>query len=262
MTGLAPTELAPPLLVERAGRVLVMTINRPEQRNAVDRALAVLLEAAMRRLDDDPELSVGVLTGSGGTFSAGMDLKAFLRGERPITDIGGFGGFARRPPRKPLVAAVEGWALAGGFEMVLACDLVVSGAGARFGLPEVKRGLVPRAGGAFRLPRRLPRAIALEMLFTGEPVPAPLLARHGLINEIVEDGQALAAALRLAERIGVNAPLALAACKDVAVASADWTDADAFEFQDEIFAPVFASADAREGAAAFVEKRSPVWSGR
>lgn len=250
------------LLVERIGSVLVMTINRPHRKNAIDYRTAVALESAMRELDQNADLAVGVLTGAGGVFSAGMDLSAFLRGERPVTVDGGFAGFAQRPPAKPLIAAVEGWALAGGFEMVLACDLVVAGAAAKFGLPEVKRGLVARGGGAFTLPQRIPRAIALEMLLTGDPMSTAELAAFGLINQVVPDGSAVNSAIMLAVRIAANAPLALAATKQIVVQSRDWWVRDSFVNQELMIGPVFASDDAREGSRAFVEKRLPVWAGR
>ncbi|MER2224844.1 MAG: crotonase/enoyl-CoA hydratase family protein [Rhodococcus sp. (in: high G+C Gram-positive bacteria)] len=239
-----------------------MTINRPKQRNAMTLAAATVIAEALTRLDDDPKLSVAVLTGSSGTFCAGMDLKRFQLGERPVVEGRGFGGLVEAPPAKPLIAAVEGWALGGGFEMVLACDLVVAGAGARFGLPEVKRGLAARAGGIFRAPRALPRAVALEMLLTGEPITAQHAQTHGLVNRVVEDGTAVDAAHTLAMAISANAPLAVRASKALALDARTWTDAEAFERQSTYTDPVFASADATEGAAAFTERRAPRWQGR
>ena len=236
-----------------------MTINRPGQRNAVNRAVAVALADALDELDRRPDLRVGVLTGAGGNFSAGMDLKAFAAGQRPVTPGRGFAGLVQAPPRKPLVAAVEGWALGGGFEMVLACDLVVAADGARFGLPEVSRGLAARGGGAFRLPRRIPHALAMEILLTGEPIDAIAAERFGLINRLTPDGQALDAALELGRLVARNAPLAVTASKAVALESATWTVAEAFDRQDQFFDPVFASADAKEGATAFRERREPTW---
>ncbi|MXP23330.1 crotonase/enoyl-CoA hydratase family protein [Gordonia sp. HNM0687] len=250
------------ILTEVAGGVLIMTINRPDQRNAMTRSAAEQLAAALDRLDADPDISVGILTGRGGTFCAGMDLKRFQLGERPVVEGRGFGGLVQRPPAKPLIAAVEGWALGGGFEMVLAADLVVAGESARFGLPEVKRGLVARAGGIFRAPRVLPQAIALELLLTGDPMSAGLAERHGLVNRVVADGGALDAARELAATIAGNAPLAVRASKALAHHSRTWTDDEAFERQTAYTDPVFASDDAREGPAAFAERRAPQWSGR
>ncbi|MBH0121615.1 crotonase/enoyl-CoA hydratase family protein [Rhodococcus sp. CX] len=250
------------VLVEVDSGILTITINRPEQRNAMTLAAATAIGEALTRLDDDPELSVAILTGSAGTFCAGMDLKRFRLGERPVVEGRGFGGLVEAPPAKPLIAAVEGWALGGGFEMVLACDLVVAGSGAKFGLPEVKRGLAARAGGIFRAPRVLPRAIALEMLLTGEPITALDAKAHGLVNRVVEDGTAVAAATTLARAISANAPLAVRASKALALDARTWTDKESFERQATYTDPVFASADAAEGAAAFAERRAPRWQGR
>ncbi len=250
------------VLVERREGVLVVTIDRPEARNALDRAVAEGVAAAVDELDADEELRVGVLTGAGGTFSAGMDLKAFLRGETPAIEGRGLCGITQTPPRKPLVAAVEGWALAGGFELVLACDLVVAAETARFGVPEVKRSLVAAGGGALLLPARVPRNVAMEMLLTGDPIDARRAAEVGLVNRVTPEGRALEGALALAATIAANGPLALAATKAVVLGSADWTTAEGWQRQGELVAPVFASEDAREGAAAFAEKRHPVWRGR
>ncbi|MET7337821.1 crotonase/enoyl-CoA hydratase family protein [Nonomuraea sp. NPDC005650] len=250
------------VLVAADEGVLIITINRPAQRNAMTLAAATEIARSLDELDDSPELSVGIITGHGGTFCAGMDLKRFREGERPSVPGRGFAGLVEAPPRKPLIAAVEGWALGGGFEMVLASDLVVAGKGARFGLPEVKRGLVARGGGMFRLPQRLPRAIALELLLTGDPIGASRAAAFGLVNEVVDDGAALDAALALARRISANAPLAVAASKHIATASRDWPQPESFIRQQPISDQVFASQDAQEGAAAFTEKRKPVWQGR
>jgi enoyl-CoA hydratase len=251
----------PVVLVERRGRVLLVTINRPKQRNALDGAAGHALAAAMDTLDADHELLVGVLTGAGGTFSAGMDLKAFLRGERPDLPGRGLGGITQTPTRKPLVAAVEGWALAGGFELLLACDLIVAAETARFGVPEVKRGLVAGGGAALKLPRRIPYAVALELLLVGEPISARRGYELGLVNRVVGEGQALAGALELAELMAANGPLALAATKEVASKTLDWSADVAWQRQEQILAPVYVSEDAREGARAFAEKRPPVWSG-
>jgi enoyl-CoA hydratase len=250
------------VLHERRGGVLTLTINRPAQKNAVDHEVAVQLAAAVDLLDADPELSVGVLTGAGGVFSAGMDLKAFTRGELPVLPGRGFGGLTRAAVRKPLIAAVEGWALGGGFEMVLACDLIVAAEDARFGLPETTRGLVAAEGGLVRLPRRLPYHVAARVLLTGEPLTAAEAKQYGLVNELTPPGTALAVARELAERVARNAPLALAAVKEVLRETQGLKESDAFTRQDEITSGLATSEDAREGARAFAEKRAPVWHGR
>jgi enoyl-CoA hydratase len=250
------------VLVERRGAVQVITINRPQARNALNGAVAAGIRDAADELDADPGLSVGVLTGAGGTFSAGMDLKAFLAGEVPSFPGRGLCGITETPPRKPLIGAAEGWALAGGFELLLACDLVIAGGSARFGVPEVTRGLVAAAGGALLLAQRIPRALALELLLTGDPVAAPRAAEIGLINRVVEDGQALPAAVDLATRIAANAPLALAATKQIAHRGRDWTTAEGWAEAAALAGPVFASQDASEGARAFAEKRPPIWQSR
>ncbi len=241
--------------------VAVITINRPQARNAVNAAVAARVAEALDDLDARKDLSVGVITGAGGTFCAGMDLKAFMRGEVPMVEGRGFGGFAERPPRKPLIAAVEGYALAGGFEAVLACDLVVAAEDARFGIPEVKRGLVAGAGGLLRLQHRIPRNIAMEFALTGDFVEAPRLAELGLVNRITASGGALDGARELAVRITANGPLAVRVSKEVITSSDDWSTEQMWERQNELTGPVFVSQDAMEGAAAFAEKRAPVWRG-
>lgn len=257
MTDAAP---APVVLTERVGPVLVITLNRPQARNAVDREVAQAVAAAVDLLDTDPGLRVGVLTGSGGNFCAGMDLKAFLRGESPRVEGRGFAGLVEAPPSKPLIAAVEGNALAGGFEIVLAADLVVAAPTATFGLPEVRRGLVAAAGGLTRLPARLPRAIALEMVLTGKAMTAAQLHPLGLVNRLAPESAVLAAAIELAEEIAANGPLAVQASKRVVDESPAWPVAEHFERTRQIVMPVFGSSDAREGAAAFTERRAPVWT--
>lgn len=257
------TEAAPELLTEVRDNVLVLTLNRPEAKNAATKRMAELMAEALDRLESDPSLNAAVLTGAGGTFCAGMDLKGFVqRGERPKVEGRGFLALTERPPTKPLIAAVEGYALAGGFETVLACDMVVAGAGAKFGLPEVKRGLAAAAGGLMNLPRVTPRAVAMEMILTGDLFDAEFGRANGFVNRVVDDGEALAAALELAGRIAKNGPLALQASKRVITESGDWGLAERFERQRAIVEPVFASEDAREGATAFAEKRDPVWRGR
>jgi enoyl-CoA hydratase len=250
------------VLIDVDSGVMTIAINRPAQRNAMTQEAAERIAGALADLDERSDVAAAVLTGTGGTFCAGMDLKRFVAGEKAHVPGRGFGGLVEAPPAKPLIAAVEGWALGGGFELVLACDLVVAAEGARFGLPEVKRGLIARAGGAVRLPRRLPRAIALELLLTGEPLSAAGAADHGLVNRLVPDGQALTAALALGQAIAANAPLAVAASKAIAVDSVDWPESEIFRRQVAYTDPVFTSADAQEGARAFTERRAPLWQGR
>jgi enoyl-CoA hydratase/carnithine racemase len=250
------------VLVERRGAVQVIVINRPEARNALNGAVAVGIRDAVDELDTRDELRAGVLTGAGGTFSSGMDLKAFLSGDLPSFPGRGLCGITQTPPRKPLVGAAEGWALAGGFELLLACDLVVAGASARFGVPEVTRSLVAGAGGALLLAQRVPRALALELLLTGDPIDAARAAEIGLVNRVVPEGGALEAAIELAERIAANAPLAVVATKQIAHRGGDWSPEQRWDQAAALTMPVFASADAREGARAFAEKRPPVWQGR
>ncbi len=252
----------PAVIVERRDRVLLITINRPDQRNAVNAAVAEGIAAALDELDGDAGLSVGVLTGAGKGFSAGMDLKAFVTGERPYAGDRGFAGIVERPADKPLIAAVEGFALAGGLEVALACDLIVASRGARLGVPEVKRSLVAAGGALLRLPRTLPRNLAMELALTGDPIDAERGYELGLVNRLTEPGGALTAALELGEAIAANGPLALRASKRILVESADWLDEEFFDRQREIVEPVMSSEDAREGATAFAEKRSPVWKGR
>lgn len=249
------------VLVEESDGVAVITINRPKARNAVNGAVARGIAEALDALDARPEVSAYVLTGAGGTFCAGMDLKGFLTGDMPVVEGRGFGGMTESPPKKPVVAAVEGYALAGGFELALACDLIVASAEAKFGLPEPKRGLVAAAGGVMRLPRRIPYHVAMEIALTGDHYPAARLYELGLVNRVTEPGQALEGAIELARKIAANAPLALAATKRVVIESQDWSLDEMFRKQNEITGPVFTSKDAMEGAAAFAEKRAPQWKG-
>ena len=250
------------VLTERRGRVLVITINRPEQRNAVNAAVAAGIAAALDELDADAELSVGVLTGAGKGFCAGMDLKAFVAGESAYAGDHGFAGITQRASAKPLIAAIEGFAVAGGLEVALACDLIVAARGARLGIPEVKRSLVAAAGALLRLPRALPGNVAMELALTGEPIDSERGYELGLVNRLADPGEVLNTALELAEAIAVNGPLALAATKRILVESVDWPDSEFFHRQGEIAGPVMASEDAREGSVAFAEKRAPVWKGR
>ncbi|HUA50244.1 MAG TPA: crotonase/enoyl-CoA hydratase family protein [Solirubrobacteraceae bacterium] len=250
------------VLSERRGRILIITLNRPDQRNAVNAAVAQGVAAALEELDDDSELSLGVLTGAGKGFCSGMDLKAFRAGEPSRVSGRGFGGIVERPPVKPLIAAVEGFAVAGGLEVALACDLIVAARGARLGIPEVKRSLVAAGGALLRLPRTLPRNVAMELALTGELIDAERAYELGLVNRLAEPGAALEVALELAETIAANGPLALAATKRIMVESVDWPEAEFFARQRKINDPVRESEDAREGATAFAERRDPVWKGR
>jgi enoyl-CoA hydratase len=249
------------VLAEVDDGIAVITINRPQARNAVNGAVARGIAAAVEEFDASADVRVLVLTGAGGSFCAGMDLKGFLAGDAPTAAGRGFGGIVERPPVKPVIAAVEGYALAGGFELALACDLIVASQDAKFGLPEVRRGLVAGAGGLLRLPRRIPYHLAMEIALTGEHFPAERLHQAGLVSRLVPAGQALAAARDLAAQVALGAPLALAATKRVIVESSDWENGDAFARQGEIISPVFSSADAMEGAIAFAEKRPPAWRG-
>jgi enoyl-CoA hydratase len=241
--------------------IATITINRPEARNAVNRAVAEGMAQALQRAESDPDIRVGIVTGAGGQFCAGMDLKAFLKGEVVRVPGWGFAGIAQATLAKPWIAAVEGYALGGGFEIALSCDLIVAADTAKFGLPEVKRGLVANAGGLVRLPRQLPPRLATELVLTGDIVSPDKLAAQGLINRVVASGQALEAALHMARAIAANGPLAIRASKRVMRESADWSSEELFERQSVITAPVFASADAREGSTAFAEKRAPRWRG-
>ncbi|ROO88024.1 short chain enoyl-CoA hydratase [Actinocorallia herbida] len=250
------------VLVETTGGIMTITIERPAVRNAIDHRTAVSIGEALDELDADPNLAVAVVTGAGGTFCAGMDLKAFAGGQPLPRTERGFAGIAARPPRTPIIAAVEGYALGGGCELALACDLVVASRNAVFGLPEVKRGLTAGAGGLFRLPRRIPYHVAMELILTGQPFGAERAEHLGLVNRLTEPGGALADALALAGTIAENGPLAVAASKRVVVESQDWPQAEAFERQAPILDPVRESEDALEGAQAFAEKRRPVWRGR
>ncbi|WP_316759621.1 crotonase/enoyl-CoA hydratase family protein [Streptomyces herbicida] len=247
---------------ETIGSSLLITIDRPKARNAVNAAVAARLAAALDQLEADPDLRVGVLTGAHGTFSAGMDLKAALAGESPEIPGRGFGGLTQAPTTKPLIAAVEGWVMGGGFELALGCDLVVAADDARFGLPEVGRGLIAAGGGVIRLPKRIPYHLAMELLLTGEPVSGERAGQLGIANRVVPAGETVATALRLAERIAQNAPLALAAVKELVRAADGAPEAEAFAMQGEWTARLTASADVREGMTAFTERRSPVWQGR
>jgi enoyl-CoA hydratase len=250
------------VLVRHESRIAVITINRHHAKNAVTRAVSEGIAAALDELDRRDDLYVGVLTGAGGSFCTAMDLKGFLRGERPSIEGRGFAGLTEAPPKKPLIAAVEGYALAGGCEIVLACDLVVAARTAKFGIPEVRRGLVAAAGGLMRLPHRVPVQIAMELALTGDMITAERAYEVGLVNRLTEEGDALEAALALAGTIAANGPLATLASKRVIKEHEQWPETDRFSRQRQIIDPVFASEDAQEGARAFAEKRRPNWRGR
>jgi enoyl-CoA hydratase len=254
--------MADELLRERRGHVEILTINRPEARNAINRATAVAIGAALDACDADDDVWVVVLTGAGDkAFSAGMDLKAFAAGEVPITDQG-FGGITNRDFSKPLVAAANGSALAGGFEILISCDMVIAADHAKFGIPEATRGLVAGAGGLVRLPKRIPLVVALEMALTGEPIDAARAYELGLVNRVVPSDQVLDTAVALAERIAKNAPLAVRTSKSVMKRSVDLPEIASWPVNNDAFAMISKSADAFEGAVAFAEKRDPHWQGK
>ena len=242
--------------------IAVITINRPEARNAVNRAVADEVARAVDELDSREDLVVGVITGAGGTFCAGADLKALAAGERSGIPGRGFCGVTETPPAKPLIAAVEGYALGGGTELALACDMIVASRDALFGLPETKRGLVAAGGGLVRLPKRIPYAVAMQYALTGEFLPAQRAHELGMVNELAEKGGALDGALALARVISANGPLAVRVSKQILAQSADWPADEVWERNRAHCGTVFASADAREGATAFAEKRTPRWTGQ
>lgn len=248
--------------VERDGAVQVITIERPERRNAVNRAVSLAIAAALDELDGDGDLRVGIITGSGGNFCSGMDLKDFVGGDRPELEGRGFAGVTERPPVKPLIAAVEGFALAGGCELALACDLIVAAHGSTFGLPEVRRGLVAGSGGLVRLAQRIPPSIALELALTGEGFSAEDAYRWGLVNRLASDGSALHEALNLARVIASNAPLSVVMSKRIMREARDWNSIEVWDRQRPLAEAIIQSEDAKEGALAFAEKREPVWRAR
>lgn len=250
-----------PVCVTRDDGVLIIRLNRPAESNAVNQALARGVSAAMDELDNDPTLRIGVITGSHKAFCAGMDLKAYLQGDMPATERG-FAGVTRKPPEKPLIAAIEGFAVAGGLEIALSCDLIVAARGAKLGVPEPKRGLVAAAGGLIRLPKRIPYQIAMQLAITGDYIDAERAYEIGLVNELCEPGQALDRALILARRVVSNAPLAVQASKAIIRGALDLDEEGGWELQDRLGLPALNTEDAHEGARAFAEKRAPVWGGR
>jgi enoyl-CoA hydratase len=249
-------------LTERDNGVLTITLNRPQAKNAANRALAMGVAAAIDELESDDELRVAILTGAGGTFCSGMDLKAFVSGELPQVEGRGFAGLTEYRSSKPLIAAVEGYALAGGFELAISCDLIVAAEDSKFGIPEVKRGLAAAAGGLVKLPKQIPPRIAMELALTGDFISAARAYELGLINRTCAPGEALGAAKELAARIVANGPLAIAASLKTVASAQDWNSDEMFARQQEIVMPVFSSEDAIEGATAFAEKRAPQWKGR
>ncbi|MDP4539932.1 crotonase/enoyl-CoA hydratase family protein [Qipengyuania sp. DY56-A-20] len=249
------------VLIEVEDGILIVTINRPEAKNAMNKAAAEGIAAAMDRLDEDDDLRVAILTGAGGTFCSGMDLKGFLRGESPSIEGRGFGGITQQGPSKPLIAAVEGYALAGGMELMISCDLVVANKDAKFGIPEAKRGLAAAAGGLMKLPDLIPPKIAMELALTGDFIDATRAYELGLVNRVVE-GSALDAAKELAAKINENGPLAVRVSKQIVDQSRGWSLEERWDEQAKLLPKVFMSEDAREGAAAFAEKRKPNWKGK
>ncbi len=250
------------VLTEIADGVMTITINRPKAKNAINLEVAKGIAAAMDELDSNDSIQVAILTGAEGTFCSGMDLKAFVSGEMPFIEGKGFAGLVEALPKKPLIAAVEGFALAGGFELMLSCDLVVSANSAKFGIPEAKRGLVAAAGGLMRLPRQIAPRIAMELALTGDFIDANRAYELGLINRVVEPGTALDGAKALAKTIAANGPLAVIKSKEVILESQDWSLAEMFGKQQKQVDVIFSSEDAIEGATAFAEKRAPNWKGR
>ena len=249
------------LLTEERDGVLIITINRPQAKNAMNKAAAEGIAAALDRLDGEDDLRVGVLTGAGGTFCSGMDLKGFLKGESPTVEGRGFGGLTEKSPVKPLIAAVEGYALAGGMELMISCDLIVANKDAKFGIPEAKRGLAAGAGGLMKLPDLIPPKIAMELALTGDFIDAERAYDLGLLNRVV-DGSALDAALELAKAITANGPIAVRVSKQIVEESRGWDLEERWEKQSKLLPPVFMSEDAREGSLAFAEKRAPNWKGK
>lgn len=254
--------MADSVLVEIQDGVGIITLNRPEAKNALNLDVATRFAAAIDGFEADDSIVAMVITGAGGTFCSGMDLKAFTRGERPAIPGRGLCGITEQPPDKPLIAAVEGYALAGGCELALACDIIVAARTATFGIPEVRRGLVAAAGGVLKLAKTMPYGAAMELALTGDFIGAERAKELGIVTRVAEDGEALNDALTLAKRIAKNAPQAVKASKQLVSGSVKWTDKDLLAWQAELLEPIRNSEDAIEGATAFAEKREPVWKGR
>jgi len=250
------------VLVDVADGVMTITLNRPKAKNAVNKAVAEGVSAAIDELESNSELRVAIITGAGGTFCSGMDLKAFVTGELPVVEGRGFAGLVEYTVKKPVIAAVEGYALAGGFEVAISCDLIVAADDAKFGIPEVKRGLAAAGGGLIKLPKQIPSRIAMELALTGDFVDSQRAYDLGLINQVVPSGTALEAAKALAAKIAANGPLAVALSKQVVAQAQDWDSSEMFGKQQKMIMPVFTSEDAIEGATAFAEKRAPNWKGK
>ncbi|MEM7250004.1 MAG: crotonase/enoyl-CoA hydratase family protein [Pseudomonadota bacterium] len=254
--------MANEVLTEVRGRTLLITLNRPDAMNAVNQALSEELAQAADQLDNDSNLSVGVLTGNGRGFCAGMDLKAFVTGSMPEVEGRGFGGITERSASKPLIAAIEGFALAGGLELAMSCDILVAAKGAKLGIPETGVGLFAAGGALLRLPQALPYGLAMKMALTAQPITAEVAHQHGLVTELAEKGEAVNVALELAEQIAKNAPLGLISSKALIARSKGQTEAEFWEYQNTEHMHVFSSEDAHEGPTAFAEKRAPVWRGK
>lgn len=249
------------VLTEKRGKIFIITINRPEVKNACNGATAMQMCQAIDTFEDDQNLFVAIITGAGGTFSAGADLKAAAKGEKRSTPRGGFGIMAK-PPRKPIIAAIEGYAVAGGMELALSCDMIVAANNAKMGLPEVRHNLVAVGGGLFRLPKRMPYHLVMELALTADMLPAEHFHRFGVVNRLTEPGQALETAIELAERLMVNGPTAQIATKEIIRRSYEWTEEEAWEKQMGIAEPALNSEDRKEGLKAFAEKRKPIWTGK
>ncbi|MXO91975.1 crotonase/enoyl-CoA hydratase family protein [Pontixanthobacter aquaemixtae] len=249
------------VLTQEQDGILIITINRPEAKNAMTKAASEAIAAALDHLDASDDLRVGILTGAGGTFCSGMDLKGFLKGESPSVPGRGFGGLTEKGPVKPLIAAVEGYALAGGMELMIACDMIVANDKSKFGIPEAKRGLAAAAGGLMKLPDLISPKVAMELALTGDFIDAARAYDLGLLNRVT-DGPALDAAIELANAITANGPLAVKVSKQIVVESRGWALDKRYEEQAKLLPQVFMSEDAREGSLAFAEKRAPNWKGK